>query len=159
MEYLGNLDMRALEIARRSATPKPWAIEGVEELTREAMVLLASGAGPADPKAPLARISAPHHMLARLVAEGKANATISAITGYTPGRIETLRHDPAFADLVAHYEGEIVKDSPDVTARVAHLALTAQELLQERLETDPDSFTKKELRDLMTTGLDRIGHG
>lgn len=159
MDNLGQLDIKALALARRSAAPKPWAITDVVELTREDMVLLASGDAPTDPKAPLARISAAHHYLAKFVAQGKGNVEISNITGYTPARISTLRKDPSFIDLVAHYEAEIVATSPDITARVTHLALGAAEILQERLDTDPDSFSKKELRELMAASLDRVGHG
>lgn len=159
MHHIANLDIRDIAVARKSAAAKPWAIVQAEPLAREDLILLASADRPTDTKAPLARISAPHHMLAQMVAEGKEPTEISAITGYTPARVRTLIHDPAFAELVSFYEGRIVKISANVQAQIQHLALTAGQILQERLEDPNEPWTKKELRELYTQTLDRSGHG
>lgn len=154
------LDIRDTAIARRSTKAEPWQIVDVRELTREeAAALIAAHPGTPDPKAPLARITAPHHALARLLAEGKDHVEVSFITGYTPERVRMLEKDPSFRELVAHYEQQIVQVSVDVQGQVANLALTAAQILQDRLESTPEEFTTKELRELMTAGLDRTGHG
>lgn len=161
MDYLGDrLDIRDLAIARRSARKEPWQIVNVRPLTRDDLALLQSHLPtPCDPKAPLARISAPHHTLARFVAEGKSVVEISAITGYTTNRIRTLQEDPAFRELVAHYEEQVVFAEADIQGQIQHVALMAKQLLMERLESEPDAFTHKDLMALMTAGLDRVGHG
>lgn len=155
------LDIRNQAIARRSSRQEPWQVEYARDLGPEDLALLHSGIvqAPQDPKAPLASLREPHHMLARLLAEGKSVVEVSAITGYSTSRIRTLQMDPAFKELMAHYEETIVFAEADVQAQIKHVALTAGSILQERLETDPDSFSNKDLKDLFQTGLDRIGHG
>lgn len=159
MDHIGRLDLRAVALGRQSAAAKPWTIVAARPITREDMVLLLGGHAPSDPKAALARISAPHHMLAKLIADGKPDAEVSAITGYGLSRIKTLRLDPAFSELVSHYEAEAVRANADVQAQILNIGLTASQLLQEQLETEPESFTRKELLELSTKMFDRAGHG
>lgn len=158
MDHINRLDIREIAIGRSSALPAPWQITGAREMTREDMILLLAPHTP-DPKAPLARISAPHHMLAKLVAVGKEPVEISMITGYKPERIRTLQRDPSFMELVAHYEATTVTLEADMVAQITHITLSVGQRLQEKLD-DPDAvFTTKELRELFTAGLDRVGHG
>lgn len=157
-----NLDLsgRQAAIARRSARAQPWSLEFAREIGSEDLLALSAITKlDPDPKAPLARLHAPHHMMARLVAEGKADAAISAITGYTPARIRTLKADPAFSELVNHYEEQVKAEGADVQAQVQGVALMALHEIRDRLENDPSQFNNKELRELMTSGLDRTGHG
>jgi len=154
------LDIRALAVARRSTSPATWAIGEVHPLTPEKLtMILTTFPGAPDPKAPLARISAPHHMLARFIAEGKPDPEVSAVTGYSLGRIRALKLDPAFAELVAHYEEQAVMAQADVQAQITHITLTAGQLLMERLEDEGADLPLKDLQSLFQSGLDRIGHG
>jgi hypothetical protein len=98
-------------------------------------------------------------MLARLIAQGKSAVEVGAITGYTPARVRTLQTDPAFQELLSHYELQEVSANADITAQIRHLALSAASTLQERLEVEPEGFSNKELREIATAGFDRIGHG
>lgn len=159
-EYAARLDVRSLSLSKRSVDIEPWYVASVRPATREDYVLVIS-AHPAapDPRAPLARISAPHHMLAKLVAEGKENAEISAITGYSPNRISVLKKDPAFSELVTHYEQYIIEAEANIHAQIQHIALTAMQHLQERLDEEPEKFSIKDLQSLANNGLDRIGYG
>lgn len=159
-EYAARLDITALAIARRSTDQRTWTIVQVRAMTREDLALvLTTPLGEADPKAPLARISAPHHFMAKLLAQGKEPVEVSRITGYTPARINTLLNDPCFSELIAHYEAEVVAAEADIQAQIQHIALTAGQLLQERLEDNPEAFSTKDLQSLFNSGLDRIGHG
>lgn len=155
------LDIRQAAVARRSSRQEPWQVHFAREIGPEDLGLLHNGImqAPQDPKAPLASLREPHHMLARLLAEGKPVVEVSAITGYSTSRIRTLQGDPAFRELMAHYEEAVVFAEADVQAQIKHVALTAGAILQERLEVDPDSFSNKDLKELFQTGLDRIGHG
>lgn len=159
MDHLARQDLRAIAIGRKNTLPVPWAFGEARPLTREDMVLLLGGHAPSDPKAPLARISAPHHYLAKMIAEGKSDVEVSGVTGYSLARIKTLKNDPSFRELISHYEAQDIAIHADVRAQVLNLGLTAGQIIQEQLEDDPDSFSKKELIDLMAKTLDRSGHG
>lgn len=154
------LDIRDIALSRRSTPPVQLAIVDVRPLTQEKLqAILGFYPTAPDPKAPLARISAPHHMLARLIAQGKPVHEVSAITGYSTVRIASLKVDPSFAELVTYYEEEHVMAEADVSAQIRHIALTAGQIIQERLEDSPDEFSTKELQAVLALGLDRIGHG
>lgn len=154
------LDIRDSVMARSSAKRVPWHVKFDREIGEEDLILLASVFyEPADPRAPLANIRDPHHTLARLVAQDKPTVEVAAITGYSPARINTLRADPAFRELVAHYAEQERSAEADISQQIKHAALTSLSILQERLETEPDSFSNKELREIANSGLDRIGHG
>lgn len=155
------LEIRQTALARRSSRETPWSVEFAREIGTEDLVLLHSvtRVGPSDPKAPLANIREPHHMLAQMVAKDDPVVKISAVTGYTPARIRALQNDPAFSELVEHYREQEQLEGADIQAQVRHATLIANQLLLERLEEEPESFSNKELQALRDAGLDRIGHG
>lgn len=104
---------------------------------------------------PLARIRNSHHMLARLLAEGKSGQEASLVTGYAPSRISILQNDPAFSELVTYYKGQVEAKYLDVHERLASLGLSSLDELQARLEEDPNSFKNRELMELAEFALDR----
>lgn len=156
-----NLDVRAAAGARRSAREEPWEVAILRPLVVEDLVQLQTLAGdpPENPRAPLSRIRDPHHMLAKLLADGTSVVEASAIVGYSTSRIYTLKADPAFKELLSHYEAKTLAVEADIHAQIKHASLTALSVLQERLETCPEDFSQKDLRDIAYNGLDRIGHG
>ena len=154
------LDIKDALVARHSARREPWQVAFDREIGPEDLVLLqGTFYAPTNTKAPLAAIRDPHHTLARLVAQDKAVVEISAITGYTPSRIYTLKADPAFRELVAHYAEQEASAKADVHQQIQATALTALQILHERLEETPDEFSNKELREILTAGFDRTGFG
>jgi hypothetical protein len=107
-------------------------------------------------KAPsLQRIRNTHHMLARLIAEGRKNTEISMISGFSSARIAQLQHDPMFQELVAYYAAQVEAQYVDVHARLADLGTSTIEELRERLEETPEKFSVRELLDIMKETLDR----
>lgn len=103
------------------------------------------------------KLRAPHHTLARLVAEGKKHQACSAITGYTVEYVVMLERDPAFKELVAYYKEQVSAAYINVHERLAVLGATAMEILQERL-TDDEQVKKLSvgaLREIMNDALDR----
>lgn len=108
---------------------------------------------------PLLRIRNAHHSMARLIAEGRKDVEIAAITGYSPSRISVLKHDPAFKELVAYYAGQVGEVFLNVHERLASVSMGAVEELQERLEEKPEGFANRELMELAELGLDRTGFG
>ena len=107
----------------------------------------------AQPQGGPAKLRNTHHALARLIAQGVENNEISAITGYTPSRISTLKNDPAFAELVAYYSSQVKEVFVDVASRIAAVGLTALEELQDRLEDEPDKFTIGQLQSLVDSTI------
>lgn len=104
---------------------------------------------------PLTRLRNTHHMLARLIAEGRNNTEAALATGYAPTRVTLLRNDPAFQELVAHYKSQAEHKWVDVQERLAMLGMSTLDELQDRLEADPDSFKNRELMELAQMTLDR----
>lgn len=103
------------------------------------------------------KLRAPHHTLARLVAEGKKHPECAIITGYTVEYIVMLERDPAFKELVAYYKENVAAAYVNVHERLASLGTLAMEILQERL-TDPEQVKKMTpgaLREIMNDALDR----
>lgn len=103
------------------------------------------------------KLRAPHHTLARLLAEGKSHVDCSIVTGYTVEYVAMLKLDPAFQELITHYKEQVSAAYLNVHERLAQLGATAMEILQERL-TDPEQVAKLSagaLREIMNDALDR----
>lgn len=86
-----------------------------------------------------------HHKLAMLICQGQSPTQISFITGYSPGYISALQHDPLFKELLAYYGAQAEQHHVDVMDRLKTLSLTSIEELQSRLEIEPEKWTKNEL--------------
>jgi len=105
------------------------------------------------------KIRGSHHEAARLVGLGKSSSEISLITGYTPVRINQLKQDPAFCELVTYYRGQVEELYYDTHRRLAGFTNDAMEVLHERLLEAPEKIKTNDLKDLLTLGLDRTGFG
>jgi hypothetical protein len=153
-----------LEIARASRGHKSVAevhLVGTRSLTEEdAQAYLEDDSR----KIPIAqtrlkKIRARHHEAARLMASGKNDAEIHILTGLAYSTLSILRNDPAFADLVAHYN-KIADEKFETThERLAALGTDAIEVLQERLEETPEEFDNDQLITVIKTTSDRTGYG
>jgi hypothetical protein len=96
-----------------------------------------------------------HHLLAKAVASGKSLLECSRMLGLSVGRISDIKNDPAFQELVSFYSEELHEVYVDVHQRMAGLGISVLEELQERFETDPEKFTKRELLEMFTAMADR----
>lgn len=127
--------------------------------------LIAAASENPDPIQPLElkALRRSHHELAKLVAQNLPNVTISEITGYSPARISVLKDDPQFQELVKHYseiENEAYTQSrADFHERLAALGFDSMEALHQRLLDEPETFTPKEMLQILEATADRIGHG
>lgn len=90
-----------------------------------------------------------HHQIARLVALGTKTAEIALISGYSTGYISDLQHQPAFANLVAHYAGKVEEIFVDTAKRLKELGLVAAEVALERLTVNPKDWTRKDIKDII----------
>lgn len=105
-----------------------------------------------------------HHFLAQVLAKpGTTNNEASAITGYCPSRISILKDDPTFQELLEYYKSmekeAYTVATADMHKRLATLGFASMEVLMERLEESPDSFTPKDLLSAIELVADRTGHG
>lgn len=109
--------------------------------------------------AELKRVTERHHAIARLLASGMKSGEVAATLGITLNRISILKNSPAFAELLALYVDTKDLEFAEVASRMAGVSKDALNLIQDRLEDDPDTFTHKELREVATAFADRTGHG
>jgi hypothetical protein len=139
----------------RGRAAKTIAWGAVRELTDEDILALHSPMAAPVRQAPLRELRYRHHLVARLLAEGKSNTQISESIGMSVARISTLKQDPAFSELVEEYKEKIDEVYFDAHARLAALGITAVEELQARLDDSADRFTAEELRKIAESSLDR----
>lgn len=144
----------------RGRRGKPGAAPSfVREITEGDLPVILASPAPPPAERPMLKIRAQHHLAAKLVAEGRGNVEIGAITGYTPARIVQLKNDPAFQELIAHYKEQVDAKYLNIHERLAALGVMVTEELLERLENAPEEFSNDELRKLAETTLDRGGYG
>lgn len=108
---------------------------------------------------PLLKLRHTHHTLAKLLADGEREEACQAITGYSQSYVSTVKKDPAFKNLVEYYQSQKKEVYLDVHQRLASLSMDTVEELQDRLLTDPESFSNRELMELGELVLDRSGAG
>jgi hypothetical protein len=117
-------------------------------------------AKPLEQVAPVQQLRHQHHLLARLLAEGKSVTESAEITGYSVTYISRLKtQDRAFKELIKYYGEQVNEIFVNVHERLAGLGINTVEELQERLAEQPGSFTHRELMELAELCLDRSGHG
>lgn len=130
----------------------------IRDLTAEDIQSLSKRAAyGSQPGTLIQKLRAPHHTLARLLAEGKSHPECSAITGYGVEYVSMLERDPAFKELVAYYKEQVGAAYINVHERLAVLGATAMEILQERLTDDAQvaKMSVGALREIMNDALDR----
>lgn len=130
----------------------------IRDLTAEDIASLSKRAAyGSQPGQLIQKLRAPHHTLARLLAEGKKHPECSIVTGYTVEYVVMLERDPAFQELVSYYKEQLVPIYLNVHERLASLGAMAMEIIQERM-SDPEkvkTMTTGQLREIMNDALDR----
>lgn len=119
--------------------------------------LLGADTGP--PESVVKKMRDSHHAVARLLAEGKRVEEVALITGYSPGRIATLKGDQSFQELLIYYRERQEEIFVSVTERLAQLGGDVVQELQTRLDEQPEAFTVGQLNELMKSLMDRTGNG
>ena len=131
---------------QRTAPPK---VEVIRSLGADDLHLLTTPLPEAAPAKPLSRLKHSHHEAARLMAIGTPDVEISLYTGYSNAYLSTLRSsDPAFRELLSHYADHQEQKHVDVVERMRQLGLDSLEELQDRLNSDADGWSRRELMEL-----------
>lgn len=107
----------------------------------------------------LQRIRAVHHNIAILLSQGKPPAEVSRITGRSMSNLTILQRDPAFRNLLAHYQKMGQEALADVYQQLSDTGQAALAALQEKLETNPDAIDDKVKVQIVEMAMDRTGHG
>lgn len=113
----------------------------------------------AQPQSLLKRLSSRHHRLAQLLAEGVPPGEAGIACGYTASRVSVLQTDIPFKALVAFYASQRQQAFIATGQKLADVADTALDILQDRLEDNPNEFSPTQLLAVITTAADRSGHG
>lgn len=159
LEVLEELDLVAPRLAFSGpAARQPFVCEFVRELVETDLRALNTPNRASAPKG-IAKLRAAHHSLARCLATGMQYAQAALVTGYSYQRIAMLNADPAFQQLVADYREEAKSWCADFGARMSDLGLDFCQLLQERLEDEPEKFSTSTILDAIKIFADRTGHG
>jgi hypothetical protein len=118
----------------------------------------------------LQRIRDHHHRIAFLMARGKRALEISKQTGLSLDRVLRLRTNPEFCKLLEAYEAKLDKAEgrfdeiefeefrTEQKIRAANLSL-ALEIQQERLLEQPETFSHRDLQELISDTSDRLDMG
>lgn len=121
--------------------------------------IAALSTAPAAPAQTLKRLRGSHHKLAQLLSLGCPTAMAAIQTGYSPERISMLQRDPAFKQLLGYYE-ELGKVAfANITERLADVTLDALEVLQERIDENPEAISTRDLLEILKATADRSGNG
>jgi len=136
-------------------------ITNLRELTRADLAVLA------EPRPPtrLKQLRDNHHRMARAVASGLKDWEVAEACGVSVNRVTTLRKDPSFSELVAHYRGMVADEwasSDSVLQYLKSNAAKAQAMLSDKLDEAAEKGEYLPTRDLLgiaELGLDRTGYG
>ena len=114
----------------------------------------------------LAAIRDTHHRVARAIAAGLPLTEVALATGYSLSRVNTLRADPAFTDLVAHYRGLVTAEylrSVDNYMEIATAnMLKAETMISDKIDAAIEADEPLPMRDLIaltSDRADRFGYG
>src|SRR5271163_3308623 len=127
---------------------QPLQLEVVRPLGADDLALLEAPPPVGSETRAIAELRSTHHSLAQVLAKGHTNEEAALITGYSPSRISILRSDPAFAELLVHYQTLRELVYVDVLERMKVLGLSTLEELQSRLENRPEGFSARELMEM-----------
>ena len=114
--------------------------------------------GPIEPTSVTQRMRTVHHSIARMEAAGVRPPDISRIIGYNANVIYLLHSNPAYQELVAHYEEKADAEAHDLSERIFYAGMDALDALHEKI-LDPDAAIPiRELRKITMDLADRSGH-
>lgn len=153
----------------RGKLARPPTILNVRALTRDDLMLLRQDGSDQQARAGVGivqRLRDPHHRVARLFASGLRMEEIVARSGYSYGRVNTLKNDPAFQELIAKYRDKVdaafVREADTYYELATANMVTAERMISEKLEEHDENGTLPPVRELIAISrdaADRFGYG
>lgn len=144
-----------------SATAQRPEITNIREVTRADL----SHLNQPRPRGQIQSLRDSHHRLARAVASGLGNREIAETCGCSIGRVNQLRSDPSFIELVAHYRSILTKEwketADPVTEYMRSNALKAEVLISDRLDkaiAEDETIPLSQLVQVTSDRYDRLGY-
>ena len=110
---------------------------------------------------PIQQIRAIHHRIAQLMAQGFSLNEVSVMSGSSLDRINKLKADPTFNDLLTYYQDQIgtiaIEDGQRIQDKLKVAAETALDEINDRLmdEEKRTAIPISELRKITEMGADR----
>jgi hypothetical protein len=141
----------------RGRAAVPLSAEFVRELEAVDLELLSAEKGSSAPA--LKRISERHHALARALAGGMSKSEAALVCNYDISRISILLADPSFQELMAFYKIEKDRAFRSVQDKMAGINSDALDILQDRIEDEPDKLSVGQILQIITITSDRTGNG
>ena len=147
------------EIPTHGRIPPPLLLEVTRDLLPQDLRRLSDAPKTSVPT--LQRLRAIHHRQAQLLASGRTATEVAAIVGVTVQRLVQLQVDPAFTQLVAYYQDQIMvqalEDGARLKDKLTDLGEMAVDELRERLEDDQrrKSTHIGEIRKIAEFAMDR----
>lgn len=135
-------------MAYQTGEPDSILVEVVRSLTEADLPTLQNPSPTSTAPVPIQKLRSSHHQLAQLLAQGRPDPEVALISGYSYGRIATLKADPSFRELLAGYQAIRNQIFVDTLERMKILGLSTLDELQERLETAPEKWTNRELMEM-----------
>lgn len=125
-------------------------------LTQEELETLNSNRGISAPQ--IKSIRQTHRRLAQLLAMGTSDGVAASLVGLHPSRVSILKSDPAFSALMQTFQ--TVKDGQvfDLLEKLSEVSMNALDELRDRLLEEPEKVSNNQLLEIITNGLDRLGH-
>jgi DNA-binding CsgD family transcriptional regulator len=142
---------------RRGRIPVSPQVLSVRSLSAEEVEARNARAGV--PDSPLKRLSERHKHTARLVASGASNIEVAVAVGITPARVVQLKNNAVFQELVAYYGKVSEAGWGGLGEKMGRVGNLAADILEDRLEDNPDDFTNDELQGIIKLTADRTGFG
>lgn len=156
MTLVREMDVLSLESSEASI---PEILSIVEMTPGEAAASMARKVAPSVQSIQV--LKARHHQAAKLFAAGFKRADVARKTGYAPTTLDTLKCNPAFKDLIEHYNGEFQESMSELHDRMEALSMDLIAELETRMDNDGTrkDISIPELKELLTSMLDRTGRG
>lgn len=111
------------------------------------------------PEALAGRIRARHHAIARMLVAGAKDKEICEAIGVSQPTLSHLRDSPAFMALYLEYSAMADEAAIDLRTRMTAAAGLGVDELTRRLAEAPEQIPTKDLKEITTVMLDRVGHG
>lgn len=99
-----------------------------------------------------------HHRLAQYLSMGMDETKASVLCNYSPAYVSRIKHDPAFAELLAYYAKNVEGEFTDFVSAAKDLSIDLLGRLREILDTEPEKLTASTTIEAIKMLADRTGN-